>query len=310
LTIEGCNDNFSPNEVNNLELSRNRAAAILNYLVNIWQIDRNRLTISARNLPENPSLKENEPDKMQENRRVELIANDFSLFAPVNLETINISSNVKNFRVKGNVFSSKELLNYTVTNSFNEEVINSLSKSNPVYNEGYSQIAEDLSSDVKSDRINNEYKILFIATDRINNLKSFKKSFPAYFYSVEDQQKRNQEKLINKYSLILFDFRKATIGNRNDKIIESIVAKTDTASEIIIEGYTDRTGRDEFNLKLSLDRAEAVKEALNFSQAKTLAANNSSYLYDNDFPEGRFYCRTVEITVIPPENESPSLLTK
>lgn len=88
-----------------------------------------------------------------------------------------------------------------------------------------------------------------------------------------------------------------------DSIAERIYAYPDTKVEIA--GFTDNTGAEDFNLKLSEDRANAVKEYL---ATKGIAADrmtttgygeNPDYFIDtNDTPEGRWNNRRVEINAI------------
>jgi flagellar motor protein MotB len=44
-------------------------------------------------------------------------------------------------------------------------------------------------------------------------------------------------------------------------------------------------------------RAEQTKKALGTSAAKAQGFGEEKLIYDNELPEGRFYCRTIEITV-------------
>ena len=71
IRIVGCNSN-SGVENNNLELSRNRAEAVKNYLTKVWGCDASRLKVEARNLPARPT-----PDhflgSQAENQRVEIV---------------------------------------------------------------------------------------------------------------------------------------------------------------------------------------------------------------------------------------------
>jgi len=51
------------------------------------------------------------------------------------------------------------------------------------------------------------------------------------------------------------------------------------------------------NQELSFKRAESAKNAINHPNCKSFGFGESKSLYDNNLPEGRFYCRTVEINV-------------
>jgi len=114
------------------------------------------------------------------------------------------------------------------------------------------------------------------------------------------QQKRKNrigDYEVEKFSLILFDFDKATIEAQNKKIVDFIKSRTKPESEIEIIGYTDRTGSPEYNKRLSQRRADATRDALGRRDAKSIGVGQERLLYNNDLPEGRFYCRTVEIIV-------------
>jgi outer membrane protein OmpA-like peptidoglycan-associated protein len=74
-----------------------------------------------------------------------------------------------------------------------------------------------------------------------------------------------------------------------------------------VQGFTDETGDPQHNDRLSQDRASQVAQRLTFllEQAKLKgipqlhAEGRGSHdlLYDNSLPEGRFFSRTVTITI-------------
>ena len=70
------------------------------YLANIWGINNNRIKIITRNLPEKPSTPLNEPEKIEENRRVELSSTDYRIFEPILIENIERKSNIPVLRFK------------------------------------------------------------------------------------------------------------------------------------------------------------------------------------------------------------------
>lgn len=110
---------------------------------------------------------------------------------------------------------------------------------------------------------------------------------------------------------VLFDFDKCNI--REDANIElqkvlSII-KAYKSTEIIISGHTDSKGSDEYNLKLSLKRANSVKEwflinsslpssslkTFGYGEKKPIASNKKKDGSDN--PEGRQKNRRVEFLI-------------
>jgi OmpA-OmpF porin, OOP family len=70
---------------------------------------------------------------------------------------------------------------------------------------------------------------------------------------------------LNAYAkTILFDTNKATFQQQTYPVLEAITAilKEYPSSNFSIEGHTDSDGKDAANLKLSTDRAAAVKAYL------------------------------------------------
>jgi OmpA-OmpF porin, OOP family len=69
----------------------------------------------------------------------------------------------------------------------------------------------------------------------------------------------------NKY-IVLFDFDKANINSAGQAVIDQVLAdagKTGLANvHISATGHADRAGTEEYNMALSLRRADAVREAL------------------------------------------------
>ncbi len=85
-----------------------------------------------------------------------------------------------------------------------------------------------------------------------------------------------------------------------DKLIPVFQSYADT--DIVIYGYTDSTGRLEFNQKLSEDRAASVRaylvsKGLNAARFKTKGMGPNDPIATNDTPEGRSKNRRVEFTI-------------
>jgi OmpA-OmpF porin, OOP family len=104
---------------------------------------------------------------------------------------------------------------------------------------------------------------------------------------------------------INFDFNKATIKPESVPILynaaEILLKNPDVKVEI--QGHTDNIGSDKYNQKLSLQRAETVK---NFFIAKGIAANRlttvgfgkSKPIMDNSTEQGRGLNRRIELKII------------
>ena len=108
---------------------------------------------------------------------------------------------------------------------------------------------------------------------------------------------RVQDREVNTFSLVLFDVRSSEITEGNAQIIDFIKGFVKPNSTISITGYTDRLGDADANQKLAQDRADATAKALQVKQRATVLGKGNSALYDDRYPEGRLYTRTVDVIV-------------
>ena len=98
-------------------------------------------------------------------------------------------------------------------------------------------------------------------------------------------------------SEILFEFNRYEIKGSYTKIIENLAdyCKLNQDKKITIIGYTDNTGNQDYNIKLSLNRAESIKKELvkldvsNIIECKGLGAANpiTPNLTENDKKKNR-----------------------
>ncbi len=306
ITLIGCNADIG-NEKADKELSMNRAESVKKYLVDIWSISDDRIKLESRNLPEKASTPINEPEKAEENRRVEIYSYEPKILEPIFLEQIIRSANPpiarfipmteaeaglktwEFYAYQGFSNSESKRTNALFTKSGKEELPDYIdwkfelvqknipAKPEPII---YSLMIEDKKGNKD---INEEQTlpidVLTVREKRINRVGDYE---------------------LQKYSLILFDFDKSSIEGNNQKIIDFIQSRVKRESEIEIIGYTDRTGEDAYNKKLSERRAESTKAMLKRQDAKAQGIGEEALLYNNDIPEGRFYCRTVNIIVKTP----------
>ena len=111
---------------------------------------------------------------------------------------------------------------------------------------------------------------------------------------------------ISRLNLIVFDFDRDDMRATNEVLLRRFTQESvKPASEVRIMGSTDRLGELKYNQELSESRAKAVQEVMRrvnsrirFVQVRGTGA--SSLPFDNDTPEGRYYCRTVRIDVQTP----------
>ncbi len=100
---------------------------------------------------------------------------------------------------------------------------------------------------------------------------------------------------------IKFDYNKATIKPESMGVINELVKmmKENQNAKFEIQGHTDSDGNDDYNMKLSQQRAEAVKSMLvemgiEVSRLSAKGYGESKPISDNNTPEGKANNRRVE----------------
>ncbi len=297
LRLVGCNDGYS-SEKNDIELSQKRAETVKEYLSRVWNIESERLTIETRNLPEKPSTPIEQFEKIEENRRVELLSDEYEIIKPVFMsDTVRVSE-IPLLRFKPKVNSSAGISKLTVQVRQMDDTLKVWEKKEVVANLDW-----NLKNEPKTMPRHN-YPIIYKLF--VEDKNGIKKSTMEKFIEIDNisvSKKRGEKRrdiVYEKYSLILFDFNKSDISWTNGKIIDFIKSRLQKESMVNITGHTDRTGDDEYNLKLSESRAMKTLDVLGRKDAVAKGFGEENLLYNNEIPEGRFYCRTVNIEVETP----------
>lgn len=111
-------------------------------------------------------------------------------------------------------------------------------------------------------------------------------------------------KLVLGENAVRFDFNKSTLTAQAkanlDKLVKVFTDYPDT--DIVIYGYTDSSGADDYNLKLSTQRAEAVKsylskKGLKAARFSTTGMGEADPIESNDTDAGRSKNRRVEFAI-------------
>jgi outer membrane protein OmpA-like peptidoglycan-associated protein len=297
ITLVGSTSNTG-REKNALDLAQKRAETIKNYLVRIWNIAADRIKIQARLLPEKPS-----PSRVaqgeEENRRVEIISNDDRITDPIivtNLEHLATPSEIK-LRVKINAEAGVKYSVATISIAGNELV--RYEGTGLARQKAWAVTEEALSASVDSLDLRLE------VTDSAGNTTVATGAIPL----VRRRAERERPEALERYSLILFGFDEDVLGKKNERIVKFVgeTFKRLQPERVTIIGYTDELGDMQHNDDLSRRRAEAAAQALERTlrelriglPAKTVIEGRGSHqiLYDNSLPEGRFFSRTVNVTI-------------
>ncbi len=281
------------------ELARGRAEAVKNYLVNTWKVDPARIAITTSALPSFPSSMEY-AEGAEENRRVEILAADGEVLRPIIFERFNEHAiEPKQIPLSMSASSESGIASWQLNiAAAGESVWRQGGNGEPPPNIAWQLDADAAAALAKRLSGDGVVRCELRVTD--NNGKTS----TSYF----DQPAR---KMLNPFevsrlSLIVFDFDKSAINQQNQQMISSFVSKSmQPTSTAAIVGSTDRLGELEHNKELSISRAEAVRDLVVKEQPKANITSvegvgPSRLLYDNATPEGRYYCRTVQVEVKTP----------
>jgi len=140
----------------------------------------------------------------------------------------------------------------------------------------------------------NAYYQLFVV-----EAKEFKKTLT---FGAEEMKKQLDEKGSVAVYGILFDFDKATLKPGAEKVLLEMVKlmKSSPDLKVEIQGHTDNVGGKDYNLRLSQERAEAVKKFLVLYGIEAGRLTTQGFGLDqpvatNDTEEGRALNRRVEL---------------
>jgi len=297
IRLVGCNANIN-DEKGNLELSRARAEAVAAYFKNIWQISDNRISISTKNLPSNPSTPDS-PDGAEENRRVEIYCDNYDITAPVitNDTLRQVTPNVIRFYP---IVKSESAIDFwRVVARQGERILKEFTNSG-IPPTAVDWNINDEKSSIPSTAQAIEYFIEAVGQDGSTALSPVQTMKIEQKTIKQKSQKQTSDKRIDYYSIILFEFNSPQLSQEQLRQSKFIKDRIESNSKVTITGYTDRMGEDEYNIKLSEGRARNMARALKLDNVEIKGLGKSLQLYDNTLPEGRFYCRTVEVIVETP----------
>lgn len=290
LTLTGCNADAG-DEQGNTALSGRRAEAVRRYFINVWGVAPGRISVKRRNKPEKPTASADAAaEAAAENRRVEITSGEAAILAP---------------------FISADTTRMAVTPSLRAAMANS-TKKGVVFDiraggASVRKVTADTGAAVwnialeSSDALNalaaaREVKIQASAADGA----AAEATVPVELTTLRRKRSAGvADREIDRYRLILFDFDNAGLTAANRSAIALIRENIRTGARVSVRGYTDRLGEEQHNRTLSEERARAAARALGLADADA-AGSGETLLYDNDLPEGRFYSRTVHVTVETP----------
>ncbi len=297
IRLVGCTSE-RPGDAGVDGLARSRAQSVHDYLQNVWGIPDSRMTIETRGLPQKPSNPD-VPDGIEENQRVEIYSDNNRIFEPVLTDDTLRTVTPPAIRFHPTARPEENVASWRIVASQDGQPLKSFS--------GTGAVPPTVDWDLQNDqphvpRAETPMEYALTATDGSGRqVVTPLASIPVQLITLRHKRiERIRDKQIDRYSLILFDFGKSDIGPQNQRIIDMIRNRITIDAYIAIDGHTDRVGDAALNKQLSIDRANAVAKAIGTDNPTVRGDGESPDLYDNDLPEGRFYSRTVNVTVETP----------
>lgn len=303
ITLVGCNDN-SGTEKGKTGLSTRRAEAVKTYLGTIWNIAPERIRIESRNLPKMPSSS-SVKEGQAENRRVEIVSDDMAILAPIRSVYVSGKADTSELAVTPKLSSTHGVSDWKIIASNASGAIAQQSGSGalpekvslPLKEKDLLTIGAGGDITVKLEMQDTKGQPLVVSSEPVK----------VNFSQVSQRQTQKQDqKVLEKYALILFDFNKDTVSGLNKEIVNKIVTrfKSLPQASMTIVGHTDNIGSESYNLKLSQRRAAVVYKLLTTAYGEPTGerirfsgVGQESPLFDNQTPEGRAFNRTVTITL-------------
>ena len=298
ITLVGTNQDEGL-EKNNIDLSRKRAESVRDYLTTVWNIDEERIKIQARNLPKQYSRSDTLTG-LEENRRVEIIVNPELAGSVLTVDTLRqINKTTLRFVPEYKAEAGLDKWQFVLKQGERNILIKEGNGNIPNF---IDWVFETGSPDAPKSGSDLFYDLQI--TDKLGQkIKSKTKVLKVEQLTVDRKRlERQKDKEYEYYGLILFPYGGAELGEEHRKVVDFVKERIKESAEtgktqIKIFGFTDLVGDDKINKRIATSRANAVYRRLNIKDAYVEGVGKDKILYDNELPEGRFYCRTVQIEV-------------
>lgn len=291
-------------------MSRKRAERVRNYLTDIWRIDPKRIILlPPQDLPKVPS-EVNDPLGAPENRRVEILSDDFEITHPI------LHSDFRRY-------PQPDSMVFRMGNGIPDEMI--ADRQIEICHDGthWHTIGNIGTSDTISPPFywgpNNDIDVMLMPTTQSpysaqlviqtidgREIRSPAVEIPVRVVRPQVSRSCITDSVVLVYNIILFDFDRSHISAVARRLIdEFILPEITPESKIRITGHTDVIGSTSYNQALSENRATACGETIaasdiTWTERSTNGAGELHPLFRNDLPEGRFYNRMVQVIVTKP----------
>jgi len=294
ITLVGTTSNTGT-EQNNLALATARAESVKSYLIELWRIDPSRVITQGRLLPTQPSNNSRSQGE-EENRRVEIQADEMILAPIITGDTIRSFSS-PGIRYAMTIDAEAGIADWAITMMIDGRRVRSLSGELTEQ----SRLSDQFTTS-ELERLSHGAPLSYNLA--VNDKNGTQITTGAQAINVRIDRRPmdapiGADSTLSYGGAIIFDFNSAQLRADSREALARLRSRLPSSTRIAITGYADETGDVEYNRRLSLARARAVAAELSTFLPTINGAGEDTILYPNDTPEGRFYSRSVRITVLP-----------
>lgn len=295
IMIVGTNNNLGV-EKGNIELSKQRALAVKNYLSDVWKIDSKRIDMESRNLPKKPANNDH-PEGIEENRRAEIYSDNFEILKPITILEISKKASPPKVKITPNIKSDVGIKKWDIVVYQDKTAISR-------FNDKDEELIWDIEKGILPE-LEKPVDIELNVEDVIGKKATAVKSLEIKQLTIKKKREEFvNDKRIEKFALILFDYNRADLKQEHKQILSDIKSRITPESMVTISGYADATGEQDYNHELASKRTKNVVKELGLIEGQVIINNIGSdkLLFDNSKTYGRSFCRTVTILIETPIN--------
>jgi len=268
-------------------------------LTSIWGIEKSRIKVTSRNLPLTPS-NQTIADGQVENRRVEIVENIGTLLESIHIERKESFHAPEQVDFNINLISNKPIKKWTLSITQDDKLLKQFTGDTTDLVTHWDWL-DDNEMLLQSDKPIVYSGVIYTTDNNTVVAKGSEIPVKKVVMTSEEEEGEQTGKIIEKVSLILYQFNHYDLSSKGMEILRNIFPKITPDATVSVYGYTDIIGVDEVNLSLSTNRAKSVYEILK----KNRSAKSYRYegfgkhnpIYNNQYPEGRFYNRTVQVII-------------
>ena len=266
------------------------------YLTGVWGIDGNRIAVKSQVNPRKPAgtprtPAEDRPLAVKENRRVEIVSSDPSIMRRAVIRAESPAREENEIHIE--IITNEDIDSWQVSIKGEGQ-----SKSFGPFTS--SDAYMDPTGLLTDDNSDGDYVAEVIATTADGRTLT---------EDAEFSLRLNEDNALAERFALTFEFSEDDPEARSEDFLEDIAPRIPNGATVIISGFTDNIGSDDYNMKLSKERANQaatiLKRRLNELGKKAniraigFGEDSDRHPYTNVRPEGRMYNRTVIVDIIP-----------